>query len=215
MRDEQDSSAVVLQVLLQPLNRLDVKVVCRLVQQKDRRTAQEQLGQLDTHAPTARKLGRRTLKIATLETKAQQGLLDISLARVATQNRKAILRLIEAVQQVGIGLALIVRALGNLGRQTCDLLLQRIDLLKGLGRLLDERRCVVHTHRLRQVAERTLRTNGHGTRRGLLFTHDQAQQGRLTRAVASHQTDAVFGIDQERDVIKKGPTAIRDGEVIE
>ena len=56
------------QQLFEPLDRLNIKVVGGLVEQQHIRTAQQYLGQLDTHAPTARELGGGTVEVGTLET---------------------------------------------------------------------------------------------------------------------------------------------------
>jgi hypothetical protein len=53
VRDEQHRAVVVFQVILEPLDRLDVQVIGRLVQQENRRPAQQQFRQLDAHAPAA------------------------------------------------------------------------------------------------------------------------------------------------------------------
>ena len=49
--------------LFQPLYRLDVEMVGWFVQQQHVRATQQNLRQFDSHAPTTRELGRRTVKI--------------------------------------------------------------------------------------------------------------------------------------------------------
>ena len=55
------------QQLFEPLDRLNIEVVGGLVEQQHIRTAQQNLGQLDTHTPTTRELGGRTVEVGTLE----------------------------------------------------------------------------------------------------------------------------------------------------
>ena len=55
------------QELLQPLDRLNVEVVRRLVQQQHVGLLQQDFRQLDTHTPATRELTRRPLKISTFE----------------------------------------------------------------------------------------------------------------------------------------------------
>ncbi len=215
VRNEQHGAVVVLQVLFEPLDRLDVEVVRRLVEQKDRGAPQEELGQLDAHAPAARELARGTAEIAPLEAQAEQRLLDVGLARVAAQQVVAVLRLVELQEQLRVGFTLVVGALGDLGRQALDLGFEPKHLLERLARLLDERRRVGHAHRLRQVADRAVAVDRHGARRGLLLARNQTQQGRLARTVAPHQADAVLGIYQKGYVVEKGPASVGDGEVVE
>ena len=185
-----------------------------LVQKEDRRTPQQQLRQFDTHAPAARELARGTPEIRTFEPEAQQGLFDVSVAGLAAEDVVVVLRVVQAVQELFVFGAFVVGALGDLARQTGDLGLQPQHLFEGFGGLLHERRGVGHAHRLRQVTDRAVAVERHGTRRGLLFSRDDAQQRGLARAVLAHQTDAVLGIDQERNIIEEGPAPIADGEVI-
>ena len=215
MRDEQHGAVVVLQILLEPLDRLDVEVVRRLVEQEDRGAPQQQFRQLDAHAPAARKLARRPREILALEAQAEQRLLDVGIARLAAEDVVAVLRVVQAVQQLLVIGALVVGALGDLAREPPDLGLEAQHLVEGLGRLLDERRRVGHAHRLRQVADRALAVDRHGARRGLHFARDQAQQRRLARAVAADQTDTVLRIDQKGDVVEEGPAPVAYGKVIE
>ena len=51
------------QEVFQPLDRLDVEVVGRLVEQQYVGLFQKQLGQLDAHAPTAAELAGRSVEV--------------------------------------------------------------------------------------------------------------------------------------------------------
>ena len=171
--------------------------------------------QLDAHAPAARKLARRPREILALEAQAEQRLLDVGIARLAAEDVVAVLRVVQAVQQLLVIGALVVGALGDLAREPPDLGLEAQHLVEGLGRLLDECRRIGHAHHLRQVADRALAVDRHGARRGLHFARDQAQQRRLARAVAADQTDTVLRIDQKGDVVEEGPAPVAYGKVIE
>ena len=70
---------VVHQKILQPLDRLDVEVVRRLVQQQQVGFLQQQLGQLDAHAPAAREFGGLAREVAPFEAQPQQNALHVFL----------------------------------------------------------------------------------------------------------------------------------------
>ena len=126
-----------------------------------------------------------------------------------------VLRVVEPVQQSLVIGALVVGALGDLAREPFDLGFQTQHFIERLGRLVGQRGGVGHAHGLRQVADRTLAVDRDGTRRGLLLARDDAQERGLARAVLAHQTDAVLGIDQKRNIVEKGPAAVADREVVE
>ena len=215
VRDHQHGAVIVLQVLLEPLDRLDVEVVGGLVEQEDRRPPEQQLRQLDTHAPAARKLARGAVEVLAAESQTQQGFLDVGVARLAAQDVKMVVGVVQAVQQLLVLGRLVVGPFGDFGRQPLDLRLQPQHLLEGFGRLLGQRGRVGHLHLLGQVAHRALAVFGHGARRGLLQPHDQLQQGRLARAVLAHQTDAVLGVDQKRNIVEEGPAPVAYRKIVQ
>ena len=59
--------------ILQPLDRLDVQVVSRLVQQQQVRMAQQDFRQFNTHSPPARKLCTRSVKVLSLKAETDDG----------------------------------------------------------------------------------------------------------------------------------------------
>ena len=214
VRNQQHRAVVVFQILLQPLDRLDVEVVRGLVEQKDRGTPQQQFRQLDAHAPAARELARGASEIRPFEPEAQESLLDIRVAGLAAEDVIMVLRVVQPVQELFVGGALVVGALGDLARQGLDLGFEPQHLLEGFGGLLHERRGVGHAHRLRQVADRAVAVERHGARGRLLFARDDAQQRGFAGAVAAHEADAVLGIDQERNIVEEGPAPVTDGEIV-
>ena len=214
VRNEQHRAVVIPEILFEPLNRLDVEVVRRFVQQEDRGPPEQQLRQLDTHAPAARELARGAPEIRPFEPEAQQRLLDVRVAGLAAEDMIVVLRVVQTVQELFVFGAFVVGALGDLARQGLDLGLEPQHLLEGLGGLLRERRGVRHAHRLRQVSDRAVAVERHGARRGLLFARDDAQERGFARSVLAHQSDAVLRVDQQRNIVEKGPAPITDGKVV-
>ena len=215
MRNEQHRAVVIPEILFEPLNRLDVEVVRRLVQQEDRGPPEQQLRQFDTHAPAARELARGAPEVLALEPEAQQRLLDVRVAGLAAEDMVVVLRVVQTVQELFVFGAFVVGALGDLARQGLDPGFEPQHLLEGLGGLFGECRGVRHAHRLRQVADRAVAVERHGARRGLLFARDDAQERGFTCAVPAHQADAVLRVDQERNIVEKGPAPIAYGKVVE
>ena len=175
MRDEQHRTVVVSQILFEPLNRLDVEMVRGLIEQEHRRATQEQLCQLDTHTPTTRKLARRAIEVLASETQSEQGLFDVGIAAVATQDVVAVVALVEAVHQLLIFGRFVVVTFGQRGCNAFDLSLDSQHLGKGFGRFVDERSGVGHLHLLRKIADRAIAISSYGTRCGLLFARDDTQ----------------------------------------
>ena len=75
--DDYHCLGTVNQKIFQPLNRFNVQVVGRLIQQKNVRILQQQLGQFDTHTPSSAEITGRTVKVFPQESQSQQGLLHI------------------------------------------------------------------------------------------------------------------------------------------
>ena len=64
MRDEDDGVRIGVQVLLEPVARLEIEMVGRLVEQQQVRLAEQQLGQRDPHLPAAGERLGRPLEVA-------------------------------------------------------------------------------------------------------------------------------------------------------
>ena len=72
--------------LLKPLNRLNVKVVRRLIQQEYIRTTEKNLRQLNTHTPSTRELTCRAVEVITRKTETRQRALNFSLIVLASHH---------------------------------------------------------------------------------------------------------------------------------
>ena len=79
MADDNHRFAVVDQKIFEPLDRFDVEVVRRLVEQEHVRFLQQQLCQLDAHPPAAAEIARLPLEILAGEPEAEQRLFHIFL----------------------------------------------------------------------------------------------------------------------------------------
>ena len=200
---------------LEPLYRLDVEVVCRLVEQKDRRPAQQYLRKLYSHSPAARELARRPVEILAFEPESQQGLFDVGIAGLASQDVVTVVAVVEPVHQTFVFIAVVVGAFGQLCGYVFDLGLETQYLVEGLCCLVEQGGCVGHLHLLRQVSDRTVAGHRYGSRRRLLLACYDAQERGLAGTVFPHQTDAVLGVDHEGYVVKKRPAAKTDGEVVD
>ena len=202
VRDQHDGPVVFLEVALQPLDALDIEVIRRLVEQEDRRAAQQQLGQLDAHAPAAAELACRAREVFSLETEPEQRFLDLLLAVLAAEDMEAVRRVVEPVQQFLVLGALVVGPLGDLRRQAVDLLFQIEHFGESRLGLGIERRRVGHLHLLGQVSDRALAVTRDAARGGRLLPDEHLEHRRLARSVLAHQTDPVFGVDQKRYLLE-------------
>ena len=88
------------QIFFQPVARFQVEMVRRLVQKKDVRLLQQQLGQSDSHLPAAGKLFRAPRPVLLLETEAVQHRPDLRLDRVAVTRAKLACRVDESDRQL-------------------------------------------------------------------------------------------------------------------
>ena len=189
-------------------------MVGRLVEQEERRTAQQQFRQLDAHAPAAAEFACRTCEITAFETQPKQRLLDFGFAVQAAENLEAVVAVVEPVQQCLVLLALVVGTYGNLLGQVGDLLFEVDHLAESRFGFGVQRGRVGHFHLLGQVTDRAVTVTRDASRRGRLFAGEHLEHRRFARAVFADQADTVFRIDQERYVFEQIPAAEADGEVV-
>ena len=202
--DENHRRAARRQKLLQPLNRLDVEMVRRLVEQQHIGTAQQNLRQLDAHTPTARKFTRRTLEIRAQETQSEQRALNFRLVVLAAHHQVAFVFLREAFHQRHVFLALVVRALAKLALHAVEPFLQSRVAVEGLARLLLHACRVGQLHHLRQIAHRRVRRNVHHATRRLLLSAQDFQQRRFPGTVLAHERNAVAVVHHEARTAEQG-----------
>ena len=93
VRDEDDRVRIRAEVLLEPVARLEIEVVGRLVEQQQVRAPEQQLGQRDAHLPAAGERLRRTVVVLGAEAEAAQHRRDAQVHAVALVEPEPILEL--------------------------------------------------------------------------------------------------------------------------
>ena len=94
VRNQHKRTLVLLQITLEPLDRLNVKMIRRLVKKKDIRLRQQNLGKLDTHVPALAESLRRPRKLIVLESQTQQSPFRHDLRIVRTRISQTVIDLI-------------------------------------------------------------------------------------------------------------------------
>lgn len=192
VRDDDEAAAVGLQVVPQPDDRVGVEVVRRLVEQQGVGVREEDAGQLDTAALTAgeRVQGLAEHAVGQVERGGDGG--GLGLGGVPALGEE--LGLLALVLPHGL-LAGGARAVGDALFVLAHLADQDVQAAGGQDAVAGEDVEVAGTRVLRQVAD--LAGAGDGSRGGLAFARQDLGEGRLARAVAADQTDAVALRDAE------------------
>ena len=204
MADEHHRRRRLREKLLEPLYRLDVEVVGRLVEQQHVGPLQQDLGQFDTHAPATRELPRGPLEVGSLEAQADERALQFGLAALGTRHQQPLVLRGVALHELHVVVALVVGALAHLALKLFDALPEPGNARKSLLGLLAHGGVVLQSHDLGQVANGRVGRHADVARRGLLLSAQYLQQGRLARPVLAHECYAVAGIDYETGVLEQG-----------
>ena len=99
MGNQNDREGIGLEVALQPVARLDVQVVGRLVEQQDVRFGEKQPGQGDPHLPAAGELAAFTLPVRGEKTQAAQDIAHLRFHGIATLEAEFLLKMAEPLQK--------------------------------------------------------------------------------------------------------------------
>ena len=215
MRNQHQRTRKFLQIIFQPLDRLDVQVVRRLVEQQHVRFAQQDLRQLDTHIPALRESLGRTLEILAAESESAQRPLGLHLRRLRTHHRQLVIDLRHLDDKVAVRLRFIVGALGDLARDGIQTVVQAVELLECTHRLGHHGPAPGMVHHLRQIPDAQVRRADDLPRSRDLQAHYEFEDGGFAGAVAAHKTDAVLIIDMETDMVQQRRPAEREGQVID
>ena len=120
VRDENDGVRIGVQVLFEPVPRLEIEMVGRLVEQQQVGRAQQQFGQRQTHLPAAGERFGLSLVVGRLEAEALQHRRRFQLDAVAVAEPKPFLKIAVAAEHR------VVFGLGN--RRVAEPLLERVHL---------------------------------------------------------------------------------------
>ena len=99
MRDEDDRVRIGGEIRLEPVARLEIEMVGRLVEQQQIGLAEQELGQREPHLPAARQVIGELVEVGELEAEAAQHGRDLQLEVIAVGDAEALLQLAVAVQQ--------------------------------------------------------------------------------------------------------------------
>ncbi len=136
--DEDDRVRIVGEILLEPVARLEVEMVRRLVEQQETGPAEQELGERDAHLPAARECLGRFLHVVSREPEAAQHRVNLQVDAEALEPAETLLEFAVPGQHPGV--------LGFVHAVVAETILERRDLgphveqgFERLTRLLDER----------------------------------------------------------------------------
>src|SRR5205807_28066 len=182
-------TVVVGEEALEPLERLDVEVVRRLVEQQERRAEEQQAREGRAHAPAPGELGQWPGEVAHAEPEAAQDRLGRGLEPVAAESLEPVLEVAVARRQ---RVALVsVRGPAERRGDLLHLALDPPDLVEAGERLGEDRARRARRHLLGQIADRRLARAADAPSVRLLEPREEPAERRLARAVRPDEADAL------------------------
>ena len=97
MRDQHEGIRIARKVILEPVARLQIEMIGRLVKQQQVGLLEQQFGERDAHLPAARKLLRAPFPIALREAEAAEHCAHLRFHRIAVARVELALCHVEAV----------------------------------------------------------------------------------------------------------------------
>ena len=214
--DHDKGRALFHQVALQPLDRLHIQVVGRLIQQQQVRVLQQDFSQGDAHLPAAGVVPDQVLCPLRRETDRRQQLVDAGIQLIAVKRFKPALELAEFLDE----LIQMIRILGCFvgGHRLLHLPLavqHRGGFPEGLKQLLANAAFGIDVEFLLQKGNPRIALAHHLSAAGLLLSSDQSQLGGFAGTVHAHQADAITGFHFPGDVAQHLPGRIDLADVFE
>jgi hypothetical protein len=201
VRDQDHGALVLLQMVLEPLDRVGVEVVRRLVEQEHVGVVQEQLAQRDAPALAAREL--LDVGVHRREAERRRGLLEVAVELPDLLVRHLLGEPLE-----------LVAHLARLG----ELVVARLDLeerLDGLAQVAEDVELLVQRGLLLEVADREVADGLRGALELLVDPRQDAQEGRFPRAVGPDDADLGALEEREGDALEDLALAEELVEVLE
>ena len=187
VRDQDDSARIVRQVILEPVARLEVEMVGRLVEHQKFRAAHQQFRQRDTHPDAAGELGHVAREVGLAEAQSEQHRLGAAVGLIEAVT----LEFAQHVAELGERRVVLGAAM-----MRCQHLFEldpaaivRLHLAQRRERFLQHRPPAHLGRVLRQIADRRALRARDTARVGRDNLGDHAQQGGLAGAVEADQAD--------------------------
>ncbi len=203
MGNQDDREGVGLEIRFQPVARLDVQVVGRLVEKEDIRLHQQQPGKGDPHLPAAGELAAVPFPVGREEAEAGEDVPHFGLHGVPPLEAKLLLEPAEPVQQRPV-LGVVVRDGLQEAGQLPDLPLDPLQFRQRPHCLLEQGASLGDDPVLGEVADGGALGKLEFARRVLDVTGDDPHQGRFPRAVLPHEADPFPLFQVPADVGEEG-----------
>ena len=213
VRDEHQRRRIVLQEILQPLDRGEIEVVGRFVQQQQVGPHEQQACELCAHAPATAKLTHQAMHVVAHEADAFQHALDLHVVVGRADGIEPFVRMCKDGGQFD-GL-FIGRGLFQVLLDALQLRVQHQGFFEGLLGHLPRGEFEVVRHLLRQIAQGEFLGFADGAFVEWLNTRQGLEQGALACAVATNQADAVVRADEEIEVVEHRPLTEMQGEALD
>ena len=139
MAHQDDGAGVRREVLLEPVDGLDVEVVRRLIEQQHLGRAEQQPGERDAHPPAAGERAEWAAHLVGREAQAGQDRGGAALGGVRLARDQPVLDLAEALDDGEVVVRRVVGVLLHRARQLFGLRLQADDVVEGVQRLVQGR----------------------------------------------------------------------------
>jgi hypothetical protein len=186
--DEDDRKGIELQILFQPVARLDIQMVGRLVEEQHVGFLQKEPGQGDPHLPAAGELAAFPLPVRGGESEAGQDISDFRLHGVPSLEAELFLEVSQARQQVVVTGFVVGERFQSAG-EIVQFQFDPLQFIKGGHRFGEEGTPSCNNAVLGEITD--------GCPFGELYlaagvfhkTGDDPHEGRLARAVFTHEAD--------------------------
>ena len=211
----QRTGKTALQIVLKPLDRLNVKMVRGLVEQKHVGTPEQNLGKLYAHVPSLRESLGLSREFVLLEAQSGKGTLDRFFGRIRLSQHKSVVHLVKLNDKPMISLGLIVSPVGELKGNLVDPAVQLLKLVIHRHHLFDHSPTLVVLHDLRKIADALVGGAGDLSGSGTLQIHDKLEHSALSRSVLADQAYAVTIANMQADRIQQRKASVGDSDVIE
>ena len=198
--DDDDGLSGFDEEIFEPLDRLDVEVIRRLVEEQNVGFLEQQLRQLDAHPPSTAKLAGLPSEVGALETQAHQRLLDIGMIVNIFNGIEFLAQRRDTLDKLHVIVGIIVGPRLQLPVQFVYLRLHLVQVGESLLRLLEDSPPVVHHQVLGQISDNGILRSRDFPACRLADAGQDFEEGRFPRAVLSHQGYPVFFVNDKGNI---------------
>ena len=203
VRDHENSAIIIFEVSFQPLYRLNIKMVCWLIEKKEAWFSEQYLGKLHTHLPAVAELAHHARHILMIKAETYKYPFGLTFSRMSAHKNETFVEVTQLITQSLVCRTFIIFTVRQLVLNLNNLIFKTMHFLKRRHCLFKHRLGRINVHLLREVADSDIIRHHYRAMRWLLQASNHPYQSSFSGTIFPDEAYPIFLTYQEVNICKQ------------